>query len=1235
MTTAEQLNSITDRAKFERIASDILRERNPDLKDLIESGLNKKGESRKSPVDAFVQMKRNLYAYIEYTTEDTLERKWLKEHSKNPASDGDLIKALRIAREKRADNPDFKCEIFLVTNQEVTFELDKKVLGKIKEDYITVKIIELSILSNFLDKTPIGQYLRWIHLSLRAVMLSKPLLKEICKTNLSLYSQSISTPESSLVYTSAIKDFEKQLGAMAAKLALLSAPPGGGKSAAAFSLAMKAYHGGEVVLRIEPHIIASSTGWIDAIERQLSRHYKDLFILDGLGLELFSGPLCIVVDDINNLDPAEQLKKMISWMQDFEWENWKIICPVWPKNIGLIKNSVAKNTLYQTIELGTISRTEAADFIKQQLSKESITLADSQIIEILNVTRQNPLLLTLYLKRIINNKTYVPNHSQRIIDWYVAENINDLSIKTSLTPNRYGEILQRFGLFMLNEGNLHPTYTSLKKHFADTGGDFDTLEKLAVDRGLFHFESDDAIVFRHDRFRDFLLIRTLQSLLSDPIANKSIIEDPYYSQWTGNAISLQKFSETTIDQLLTVNPLAVYHSLKFLQEDDQKEYFDLITERIKQWTEQIRSGNILQEMIRSIAFALLTFDTKNINDITKNFPVTRELCLARFRNGDTRGGVLFFASEAWFPPTSFNYWGDVVLDHVLKLRYKETVNDVEELLHLKLNEKARPNTYLLAGYLQSPALLPFLQRHWQNNQNENDLHFYLWAVINCFNREHLSILTESLTYWAELKVDPNRQYQSRGIKNDVAHELSGIRWELKEEQIQQLANLSLNASYAKIIFKVLGFLDSPYALGAILTQMAKNANEENDFLYEFSADRWDVVKGRSKLSVASMTFLLNHWKNKTNPNKERYYAFRFWSGNEQRDIVLKAAQSVEKEDMALYDLSLQVRRMLKDVTVVPEYLKLINNDSNELLQVDAIWNEDVKIFIKSFIKRAIVGKKPLKLEVVFEILQKINQPDAEEILVEFWDTFRKLGNGIITALLIATLKTRELAAAEINRLGFQNWERIKEYYQGRLRIHYISSDNWNFADEEKRNADLLANAFKHIVFLFHNLIDVGNPKRSLERLESLQPYFELMGDNSLSEIARQCSQSNYHEWVQKIATYLTKDSKKRLLPTHEDIVEELQQFEVSKQQIDFDHYLETLSNRSIDRSQFAICLEKFAQSTQSFMGLNIVCKSLEVMGTREQIHIIQNYIMTEDQYKDRVAVLKDNTIYKIRHQTIN
>jgi hypothetical protein len=143
-----------------------------------------------------------------------------------------------------------------------------------------------------------------------------------------------------------------------------------------------------------------------------------------------------------------------------------------------------------------------------------------------------------------------------------------------------------------------------------------------------------------------------------------------------------------------------------------------------------------------------------------------------------------------------------------------------------------------------------------------------------------------------------------------------------------------------------------------------------------------------------------------------------------------------------------------------------------------------------------------------------------------------------------------------------------------------------------------------------------------------------MEDQGLSEIARQCQQSNYPEWVQKIAGYLSTESKKRVLPTHDDIVEELKQLEISKQAIDFYQYLEKLSRRLINRNQLVMCLETFAQSTQSFAGLIIICKSFEKIGTRKQIPIIEKYVMTEVRYQDKVASLKANTIYRILRNSI-
>lgn len=1239
MTTAEILKAITDRSKFEKIGSDILRRKYPELKDLIEAGLNEKGESVRSPVDAFAPIKKDLYGYIEYTTDDSnLEKKWLKEDPKKPGNDGDLIKALRIVRQKRLTNPECAFQIFLVTNQRVSVELENKVQEKVPEKFIEVKTIELSNLEDFLDNDPVGQYLRWKHLGIRAVQLSQSLLREISRENLANYSQAIFTEESSLVDTSAVQKLSKQLEKLATKLALLVAPSGGGKSAASLSLAMKAYHAGEVVLRLEPGIIADSTGIFDAIERQLKRHYPDLFIGKDLLPQLLAGSPLIIIDDINSNNPGVLLDKIISWTQVAEPDNLKMVCPVWPQNIGLIKNSAAKENFYQTLKLNTINRQEGAEFIKQRLSRQGLSLSDSQIIEILNVTRQDPLLMTLYLDRIIKSGGFIANHGQQIIEWYVQENINDLSSKASLTTNRFVLVLDAIGYHMLSNRDLHPTYSSLRKYFRDTGRDFDSFEKLAVNRKLFHAEPDDSIVFRHDRIRDYLLIVSLQNLLPNAANYTSIIEDPYYSQWIGAAIAGQELSDLQIEQLLSLNPPAVFHSLKFLQGEKHQNYFDRIAGKINQWNAQIRTNNITQEVYRSAAFALLGFDTKDVMKITKGLPECLELYLARFRNGETTEGIRYYACQEWFPPRSFNYWRDIVLDHVLQLNFEKTLNDVESLLNQKLTDKGRSPTYLLAGYLRSPTLLPSLQKHWNSNKNENELHVYLWAILNCFNGENLSVLSDALDYWATLKVDPNRKYQSRGIKNDVVHELTGIRWEFTDEQINHLVMLSENPIYAQLIFAIINFLDSPAALGAVIKRLTNQGSPIEQEVFSdaaFDDDRWDVRRGRSKLSEPTRAFLFNHWKDKTNPEKERYRAFRYWCGNESDAIVLAELKSIPKEDTAIYEFSLNWRRSLRDMTVVPEYLQLAEKDLNYMLQADEIWNPDVKAYFKKFLAKTIPETNPVRIGAAIEVLRKINQADAEEILLEFWDNISWVSHGFIIALLIATPNTRQLAAGEINRLGFGHWDRVKDYYQGPLRGYFIIPDvPWNLTQEERTNARFMADEFRHIHFLFGNLVDPGNRQISLARLESLQPYFELMEDHGLSEIARQCRLSNYPEWVQKIASYLSKESKKNVLPTQDDIVEELRHLEISKQAFDFDQYLEKLSGRLIDRDQFAMCLAKFAQSANSFAGLIIICRSLAKMGTRKQIPIIENYVMTEEQYHDKAAPLKANTIYIILRNSL-
>ena len=113
MTTAEALEKITDRGKFELLATSVLRQINTEYSSLVHTGMNSAGETVVSPVDGFCRLPHSNpphYIMVAHTTteRDDLNKKWLHDHSTvrprkptsskpSPADDGDLLKAGRQA----------------------------------------------------------------------------------------------------------------------------------------------------------------------------------------------------------------------------------------------------------------------------------------------------------------------------------------------------------------------------------------------------------------------------------------------------------------------------------------------------------------------------------------------------------------------------------------------------------------------------------------------------------------------------------------------------------------------------------------------------------------------------------------------------------------------------------------------------------------------------------------------------------------------------------------------------------------------------------------------------------------------------------------------------------------------------------------------------------------------------------------------------------------------------------
>lgn len=223
MTTAEKLQNIGAEI-LEAIAAAYFRETKPDYANLIQTVINKRGKTRKDPLDGFLQLEvsgKDLFVLFEFTTEDKkgLEKKWLNDLSRykrkppKTAKEGDVIKAAKQADDIRTSFLDAVFYIVLCTNQEVSSSLAKKVSKKCKE--LRLKndgIIDFSSLLHFLDNTPSGHWIRQKYLGINAVLLSPELFRWISKKNLNQYSQDIFYSLTPNVITRSIENLIIEMG---------------------------------------------------------------------------------------------------------------------------------------------------------------------------------------------------------------------------------------------------------------------------------------------------------------------------------------------------------------------------------------------------------------------------------------------------------------------------------------------------------------------------------------------------------------------------------------------------------------------------------------------------------------------------------------------------------------------------------------------------------------------------------------------------------------------------------------------------------------------------------------------------------------------------------------------------------------------------------------------------------------------------------------------------------------
>jgi hypothetical protein len=314
MTTAEILESLTDRSRFELLATSVLRRADPRYASIIHTGINAKGETIVSPIDGVHRIPYSNpphYVFVQHTTVDRkdLRGKWLSDEK------GDLTKAAAFAKQVRHEQPQAVFTAVLTSNQRVEPQLFIDVELRAEAEQVSVDIWEQSRLADFLDSTVDGHWLRKMHLGIEAERLSVDLLRQLGWESLKRYRQEMTLLQGPLVHRSLIDDILANALPGGPTVCLVSGWSGYGKSVATAQALDQWLSSGSLGLWLPASFLREGVSLESAIDAWLRLLYPSLQQDVGrAAMELLgqAGRLLLCIDDINRTpDPARLLRRTI------------------------------------------------------------------------------------------------------------------------------------------------------------------------------------------------------------------------------------------------------------------------------------------------------------------------------------------------------------------------------------------------------------------------------------------------------------------------------------------------------------------------------------------------------------------------------------------------------------------------------------------------------------------------------------------------------------------------------------------------------------------------------------------------------------------------------------------------------------------------------------------------------------------------------------------------------------
>jgi len=1105
----EEIQSTT----FEDLATEVLALAESNYAAIIQLGLNSQGKSVKSPVDGFAIVPGSSpphYIMVQHTTTalNKLERKWLWEsgRKKKGKDEGDIPKSIRLAGPIRRDNPDATFTLVLTTNRSPDPTLFVTTEAVCRRNDVKLDLWDNSRLARFLDNNPDGQYVRGKHLSITQDRLSASLLRDLCRTNCQLYLHQLFVRDRRAWTSRAeVAKLSARLSTEETPLHYILGHSGQGKSTIAYQCSRSHLDQGGYAIWIDPLVARAAPTVEAAIDATLRAIHSELQPRAGArALDIVGehGFIVVIVDDVSrSQDPVPVAERVALWARtssDKKAEaphrrRFRLLCPLWPQIWDQLRAPVRDAFGEAVVIVGPMSVEEGADAVMRQSATAGATVTNLEARAVAARLGNDPFLIEMWGHLVAKGAQGQDSQPVQIIGRFIEDSLRRLSEERSgqHLSTDYQAVLAILADEMLVHRCLSPLWNDIRQWLGLAR--IEPLRYILSKREICLLEGkgDDARVqFRHDRIRDLLLADSLRRMLVADQPDQNVLNEPFYAEIIGQAISSMDLDVTVLRRVIAANPLALFHALRNIAVSRSGPY-DCILKCLREWIEQsVGPEKCGTALLHEIEWALHETDSPDVLSLTDTFPPSRVLNAARLRNGHVPSGAALCAKVT---PDMTAPWRDRIIEHAVLRHGDAFLHRVAEYLRsTEVNDEARCGALFLSGHIGRTDLASAIAECWKLAANSFEvLPAAVWAACRCCTGDARSVLQPVLDFWSAVSDVEDKSHMSPRREVAENHLRLAMQAGIRLEAVRLLvANAGAGSPLEEELVSLLNHVDDPVAVAFIASKRAK-VSESVEKSGGFSpwliqgADHWNPKRdyGR-RLSEDSRQVLNELWVSETNTRHVRREAFRLWllgCGSES----LPTLRGIRPES-PLFREALRTRMELGDRSSAPVVVQQIVDRDSRIYWPQFFrhcWCETLRDATDELLTPHDHLPKEQRTSdpgwIVSCVLFEIPEDEAIDLLLKHWHHLRHDEAAIGLALFLATPELRTLAA-----------ESIAEMKDPMVGLQGIGG-YFGFKTTGRRD------------------------RLDQTKLESLLPYVDRLGDLRIADIAETCNKLGLYDWRRK------------------------------------------------------------------------------------------------------------------------